>query len=105
MVSKQSWICAPCNSPNNSSKYILISLHRTEHSNQAKKREGDLKMPALVQSNEALAEPLKIPGMNYLEVNINGKGFERSLLFQLSAWNFAYDPLLPRPMTFNADFR
>ncbi|KAE8442440.1 hypothetical protein EG329_003341 [Mollisiaceae sp. DMI_Dod_QoI] len=55
----------------------------TEHANAAKKRTGDLTIPALVQSNSALAEPIKIPGMNYLEININGKGFERSLLWQL----------------------
>jgi hypothetical protein len=60
----------------------------TEHANQAKKREGDLKIPSLVQSKAALAEPLKIPGMNYLEININGKGFERSLLWQLSFFSF-----------------
>jgi len=60
----------------------------TEHANQAKKRQGDLKIPALVQSNAALAEPLKIPGMNYLDININGKGFERSLLWQLSFFSF-----------------
>lgn len=60
----------------------------TEHSNAAKKHEADLKVPALLQSNDALAEPVKIPGMNYLEVNVNGKGFERTLLWQLSAWHF-----------------
>ncbi|KAF4624017.1 hypothetical protein G7Y89_g14160 [Cudoniella acicularis] len=60
----------------------------TEHANQAKKREGDLKIPALLQSNDALAGPMKIDGMNYLEININGKGFERSLLWQLSYWSF-----------------
>jgi len=46
-------------------------------------------IPTIVQSNDALAEPVKIPGMNYLEVNVNGKGFERSLLWQLSTWNIA----------------
>lgn len=63
-------------------------LFRTEHAKQAKKREGDLKIPALLQSNDALAGPMKIPGMNYLEININGKGFERSLLWRLSWWSF-----------------
>lgn len=62
--------------------------HRTEHVNQAKKREGDLKIPALLQSNEALADPVKISGIKYLEININGKGFERSLLWQLKAKSF-----------------
>ncbi|TAQ85846.1 4-nitrophenylphosphatase [Chlorociboria aeruginascens] len=60
----------------------------TEHVQQAEKREAESKIPALVQSNEALAEPLKIPGMDYLEININGKGFERSLLWRLSLWSF-----------------
>jgi len=69
-------------------KTIMDLRTVTEHANQAKKREGDLKVPALIQSNAALAEPVKIPCMNYMEVNINGKGFERSLLWQLSAWNF-----------------
>jgi protein-tyrosine phosphatase len=52
-----------------------------------KKRQEDLKIPALIQSNAALAEPSEISGMNYLNININGKGFERSLLWQLSAWS------------------
>jgi len=69
-------------------KTIMDLRTVTEHANQAAKREGDLKIPALVQSNQALAEPVQIPGMNYMEVNINGKGFERSLLWQLSAWSF-----------------
>lgn len=60
---------------------------RTEHANQVKKRQGDLKVPALVQSNAALAEPPQIPDVTYLNININGKGFERSLLWQLSTWS------------------
>jgi len=67
----------------------ILTWRRTEHANQAKKREADLMIPTIVQSNDALAEPVKIPGMNYLEVNVNGKGFERSLLWQLSTWNIA----------------
>ncbi|KAI9046544.1 hypothetical protein LZ554_009290 [Drepanopeziza brunnea f. sp. 'monogermtubi'] len=60
----------------------------TEHVNRAKKREHDLKSPALLQSNDALAEPIKIPGMKYLQINVNGKGFERSLLWKLKFWSF-----------------
>lgn len=33
---------------------------------------------------------MKIPGIRYLEINLNGKGFERSLLWQLSFWSFLY---------------
>ncbi|KUJ15565.1 tyrosine/serine protein phosphatase-like protein [Mollisia scopiformis] len=69
-------------------KTIMDLRTVTEHTNAAKKRTGDLTIPALVQSNSALAEPIKIPGMNYLEININGKGFERSLLWQLKWWSF-----------------
>jgi protein-tyrosine phosphatase len=57
---------------------------RTEHLNQAKKRDADLKIPALVQSNEALAEPAQIPGLSYLQVKITGRNFEKFLLSQLS---------------------
>lgn len=39
------------------------------------------------------AEPVRIPGVNYLEINVNGKGFERGLLWQLSYWNIAYVPI------------
>ncbi|KAG4428047.1 hypothetical protein IFR05_016468, partial [Cadophora sp. M221] len=69
-------------------KTIMDLRTVTEHANQAKKRSGDLKIPALLQSNSALAEPVKIPGMKYLEININGKGFERSLLWRLKFWSF-----------------
>jgi protein-tyrosine phosphatase len=31
---------------------------------------------------------LQIPGMEYLEININGKAFEHFLVKQLSAWSF-----------------
>ncbi|TVY43467.1 hypothetical protein LOCC1_G005344 [Lachnellula occidentalis] len=72
--------------------FTALSSHTdqgsTEHANQARKRDGDLQIPALVKSNAALAEPVQIPGMSYLEININGKGFERSLLWQLSYWSF-----------------
>jgi protein-tyrosine phosphatase len=71
-----------------STEYPANTRPRTEHANRIKKREGDLKMPALLQSNEALAEPMQIPGINYLNINVNGKGFERSLLWQLSVWSF-----------------
>jgi len=69
-------------------KTIIDLRTVTEHANQVTKRQGDLKIPALVQSNEALASPMKIEGMKYLEININGKGFERSLLWQLKFWSF-----------------
>ncbi|KAK0110793.1 hypothetical protein ONS96_002387 [Cadophora gregata f. sp. sojae] len=71
-------------------KTIMDLRTLTEHANQAKKREGDVKVPALLQSNSALAEPVKIPGMKYLEINVNGKGFECHLLWRLKFWSFLY---------------
>jgi hypothetical protein len=99
MASRRSWISEQCKLFPSISFLSLSDLPRTEHANQAKKREGDLNIPALVQSNSALAEPVKIPGMNYMEVNINGKGFERSLLWQLSAWSFTCVSPRSRKMT------
>ncbi|KAJ4020923.1 hypothetical protein NW766_002418 [Fusarium irregulare] len=61
---------------------------RTEHLNQAKRRKEQSSIPALVQSNEALAEPLQISGLNYREVKITGRPFELFLLSQLSWWDF-----------------
>ena len=87
MVLRPSWIYEQRSFQSTRIGGCLLISPRTEHANQAKKRDADLKIPTIVQSNDALAEPVKIPGMNYLEVNVNGKGFERSLLWQLSAWN------------------
>lgn len=69
-------------------KTVMDLRTKTEHLNQAKRRDADLKIPALVQSNEALAEPVKIPGLSYLEIRITGRAFERHLLSQLSWLSF-----------------
>lgn len=69
-------------------KTVMDLRTKTEHVKQAQKRVADLKTPALIRSNDALADPVKIPGVEYLEVNINGKGFERSLLWRLNFWSF-----------------
>lgn len=66
------------------------TLSRTEHLAQAKKRQADLKIPALLQSNAALAEPVQIPGLMYHEVQVTGRRLERALIRQLSWWNFMY---------------
>ncbi|CAG8958237.1 hypothetical protein HYFRA_00000591 [Hymenoscyphus fraxineus] len=71
MALKPSWISAP-----------------TEHKKQKAKRESDLQSEELIEANPALAEPMQIPGLDYLPVNINGKGFEHNLLWQLSCWSF-----------------
>ncbi|OBT70324.1 hypothetical protein VE03_00193 [Pseudogymnoascus sp. 23342-1-I1] len=68
-------------------KTVMDLRTKSEHVKQAKKREADLKIPALVKSNHALAQPMEISGLQYLNININGKGFERTLLWRLSFWN------------------
>lgn len=42
---------------------------------------------------------MQIPGVTYLNININGKGFERSLLWKLSAWSFMFVPPIPHHNT------
>lgn len=64
------------------------TLSRTEHLNQARRRAADLRIPALVQSNAALAEPAQIPDIRYLTVRLTGRRFERFLLSQLGWWSF-----------------
>ncbi|WYZ38941.1 hypothetical protein EsH8_III_000855 [Colletotrichum jinshuiense] len=56
---------------------------RTEHVKQAKKREADLQVPALLQSNVALAEPVQISGLKYHEIRITGGSFEWFLALKI----------------------
>lgn len=60
---------------------------KTEHAKQAKKRQAAILAntgPALLKSNDALAEPAQIPGLQYREIRVTGRAFERYLLSQLS---------------------
>ncbi|KAI0157451.1 protein-tyrosine phosphatase-like protein [Xylariaceae sp. FL1272] len=68
-------------------KTVLDLRTKTEHLKQAQKRKADLKVPALLQSNAALAEPIKISGLEYREIRVTGSRFERAMLKQLSWWN------------------
>lgn len=56
---------------------------KTEHAEAARKRSRDAAVPALLQSNDALAGPVKIEGLDYREVKITGGGFEKHMLRQL----------------------
>jgi protein-tyrosine phosphatase len=56
---------------------------RTEHANQAKKRQADLKLPVLLETNEALSLPVRIEGLQYLEIIITGRSFNWYLVRQL----------------------
>ena len=71
------------------SKYHITSVidlrSTTEHIDRAEKRDRKLhSSAALPQSTDAAAEPLKIPGMTYHEINLNGGSFARALLWKLS---------------------
>lgn len=61
---------------------------KTEHLRAAEKRAADAKVPALLQSNAALAEAVQIPGIEYREVRVTGPGFEKHMLRQLSWGSF-----------------
>lgn len=56
---------------------------KTEHAEAARKRSRDATVPGLLQSNDALAGPVKIDGIDYREVKITGGGFEKYMLKQL----------------------
>lgn len=67
---------------------ILDLRSKTEHHRAATKRAADSKIPTLLQSNAALAEPVQIPGVRYREVRVTGSGFERFMLKQLGWSSF-----------------
>jgi protein-tyrosine phosphatase len=62
-----------------------VDWSRTEHIEQAQKRDAKIQASALVpQTNDSVAEPLKIPGITYHEVNFNGSAFSRMLISKLT---------------------
>ncbi|KAF1845880.1 uncharacterized protein K460DRAFT_386286 [Cucurbitaria berberidis CBS 394.84] len=70
-------------------KSIIDLRTKTEHIEQAQKRDAKVKASAAVpQTNDDVAEPLKIPGVTYHEINFNGSAFSRMLLSKLSWLEF-----------------
>ncbi|KAH7008034.1 protein-tyrosine phosphatase-like protein [Ilyonectria destructans] len=69
-------------------KTVIDLRTKTEHINQAKKREEQANTPSLVKLNAALAEPVYIPGIDYQEIKITGRPLERFWLSQLGWWDF-----------------
>ncbi|KAF2876091.1 protein-tyrosine phosphatase-like protein [Massariosphaeria phaeospora] len=66
-------------------KSIIDLRTKTEHVEQAQKRDAKIKASsAVAQSNDEVAEPLKIPGIVYHEINFNGSAFSRMLISKLS---------------------
>jgi protein tyrosine/serine phosphatase len=65
---------------------VIDLRSKTEHINAAKKHSDAaiLAQPDVVPApNSTAAIPLKVPGLEYAEINLNGKGFERALIWQL----------------------
>jgi protein-tyrosine phosphatase len=70
------------------SRYCIHNC-RTEHIEQAQKHDARIKASAAVpQTNDEVAEPLKIPGITYYEINFNGSAFSRMLLSKLTWLEF-----------------
>ena len=79
-------ICAQSELDCNCCKFFS-QLSRTEHIEQARKRDAKIKSSAVPQTNE-VAELLKIPGITYHEINFNGSAFSRMLISKLSWTEF-----------------
>lgn len=70
-------------------KSIIDLRTKTEHIEQAQKRNLRIKASAVLpKTNDALTEPLEIPGIIYHNINFNGSAFSRMLLSQLSWLEF-----------------
>jgi protein-tyrosine phosphatase len=66
-------------------KTIIDLRTKTEHIEEAKKRDAKVQSSeAIPQSNDQVAEPLKIPGIAYREINFNGSAFSKMLISKLS---------------------
>lgn len=61
---------------------------KTEHIEAGKKAAATITTPPRSRKNDSL-EAVRIPGVQYIEVNLNGKGFERHIAWQLSYYNLA----------------
>ncbi len=65
---------------------IIDLRSTTEHIDQAKKRDANAEINAsavVPKSEEKAADVVKIPGINYHEINLNGGAFARALLWKL----------------------
>ncbi|KAF7555529.1 hypothetical protein G7046_g6542 [Stylonectria norvegica] len=69
-------------------KTVIDLRTKTEHINQAKRRQTQSATPDLLRSNAAFAEPLQIDGLHYQEIKITGRPFEKFLISQLSWGSF-----------------
>ncbi|KAH7355875.1 protein-tyrosine phosphatase-like protein [Pyrenochaeta sp. MPI-SDFR-AT-0127] len=72
-------------------KSIIDLRTKTEHIEQARKQAANIKASAaLSQTNDAVAEPLKMPNIAYYNINFNGSAFSRMLLSKLSWFEYIH---------------
>lgn len=67
-------------------KTIIDLRSTTEHIEQAKKHDADAKLQAsaiVPKSDEKAADVLRIPGIKYRDINLNGTAFARALMWKL----------------------
>ncbi|CAD0037492.1 unnamed protein product [Aureobasidium pullulans] len=71
--------------------HTIIDLRtKSEHIVQAQKRSVPLaSAEPVAPSNNQAAEPAKIPGLNYSEINFNGSSYSFALIRQLRYWSAA----------------
>lgn len=67
-------------------KTIIDLRSKTEHIEAAKKLAG-ARSTATRSTKEDNLVAAQIPGIKYVAINLNGKGFERHIAWQLSYWN------------------
>ncbi|KAG9785213.1 hypothetical protein KCU88_g2549, partial [Aureobasidium melanogenum] len=73
-------------------KTIIDLRSETEHINAAKKRTAvspTTQSAAIPSPNAAAAGEIEIPDIDYARINLNGKGFERHLIWQLKYTSLA----------------
>ncbi|KAK5027472.1 hypothetical protein LTS07_007074 [Exophiala sideris] len=78
-------------------KTILDLRSKTEHVNAAKKRSEVAlasKSAVIPSADQAVQQDIRIPGIRYAYINLNGKGFERHLIWQLKYTSLAKLALL-----------
>lgn len=66
-------------------KTVIDLRSKTELINAAKKHET----AAVETSSQRFTQPVQIPGIQYANINLNGKGFERYLVWQLGYLSLA----------------
>jgi protein-tyrosine phosphatase len=75
-------------------KTIIDLRSKTEHIEAAKKHASSassaiFESAIIPQTNEHVSSPLRMPGVDYVDVNLNGGAFERALLWQLKCISLA----------------